>query len=364
MTAIQAIEKAKVKLLLDHPFFASILLKRPILEDQTILTACTDGEQIWYNPGFIDRLNIHEVCAVLAHEILHIAYGHFFRQAGRKARKWNYACDYAINLTLKDNGFKLPQGALLDEQYRNLAAERIYNLLPEEHELPDGLLLGDVSTARPKSQDERDRIIRRTNKDVTEAIHLARLRGSLPRGIDRFVNALRASQMDWKEILSAFLTARSRIDYSFRKPNMNYLHTGFYLPSLDSQESGRFLLAVDTSGSQSNQQLQVIGNHILTILGLASDPLTVIYCDAEVAGVEVIQPNNPPEKLGFKGNGGTDFKPVASWIEKNRIVPEVLIYFTDGYCNSFPKKPDYPVLWATDNLEMKAPYGEIIYLAA
>lgn len=362
MTVKETVEKAKIKLLLDHPFFASILLKRPIQEDESIKTALTDGEQIRYNPAFMAKLDTLEICAVFAHEILHIAYGHFFRQGGRQLKKWNYACDFAINLVLKDNRFKIPTGVLLDEKYRNMSAEKIYNLLPDEPHLPEGLLLGDVESPNSKSQVEKDRITRRVTKDVAEAIHLAKLRGAVPLGIRRLVETLTASTMDWREILSAFLTERSKIDYTFKRPNLNYLHTGFYLPSLESSESGRFLLAVDTSGSQENKQLQAIGNHILSILKLASEPLTVIYCDAQVAGTEEIDPDDPPEKLGFKGNGGTDFKPVAAWIKKNKIIPEVLIYFTDGQCDSFPGEPDYPVLWATDNPEMKAPYGEIIVL--
>jgi predicted metal-dependent peptidase len=69
-----------------------------------------------------------------------------------------------------------------------------------------------------------------------------------------------------------------------------------------------------------------------------------------------------PEPLQFKGGGGTAFKPVMEWIDNNNVQPSALIYFTDLECSEFPEEPNYPVLWATDNLKLKAPYGETVYL--
>ncbi|MBK7652493.1 MAG: hypothetical protein IPJ20_19620 [Flammeovirgaceae bacterium] len=53
------VKKAVTRILLQFPFFAALLLKRPILEDSTIKTACTDGRQIWYNPTWFATLKAH-----------------------------------------------------------------------------------------------------------------------------------------------------------------------------------------------------------------------------------------------------------------------------------------------------------------
>ncbi|MCK4653767.1 MAG: hypothetical protein KAU01_04920 [Candidatus Cloacimonetes bacterium] len=42
-------------------------------------------------------------------------------------------------------------------------------------------------------------------------------------------------------------------------------------------------------------------------------------------------------------------------------MPSCAIYFTDGYCDSFPDSLDYPVLWIlTDKTNFKPPFGEVI----
>ena len=46
------------------------------------------------------------------------------------SRRWNIACDYAINPLLVEAGFELPEGALLDPAYAGLSAEDIYARLP------------------------------------------------------------------------------------------------------------------------------------------------------------------------------------------------------------------------------------------
>ena len=46
------LEKARISLLLNEPFFASAALKMEYEEDETIETGCTNGIRILYNPAF------------------------------------------------------------------------------------------------------------------------------------------------------------------------------------------------------------------------------------------------------------------------------------------------------------------------
>jgi predicted metal-dependent peptidase len=61
---------------------------------------------------------------------------HHTRRAGRDPRRWNEACDYAINPLLLDAGLKLPEGVLVDNRFRGLSAEEIYNRLTSERKAP------------------------------------------------------------------------------------------------------------------------------------------------------------------------------------------------------------------------------------
>ena len=87
--------------------------------------------------------------------------------------------------------------------------------------------------------------------------------------------------------------------------------------------------------------------------------LTVICCDAEIQSVETFSPENPfdGKKVKFKGCGGTSFKPVFDYVDKNLLDVQILIYFTDGYGDD-PKKPPYPVMWViTPNGENRIRWG-------
>lgn len=47
------------------------------------------------------------------------------------------ACDYAINPLLLDAGLTLPKDVLIDHRLRGMSAERIYNLIEEQHNQDD-----------------------------------------------------------------------------------------------------------------------------------------------------------------------------------------------------------------------------------
>jgi predicted metal-dependent peptidase len=74
---------------------------------------------------------------------------HHTRRGGRNPRRWNMACDYAINPMLLDAGLTLPKDVLLDNRFRGMSAERIYNLLEEEEQKQSS-----SSDAESESQDD------------------------------------------------------------------------------------------------------------------------------------------------------------------------------------------------------------------
>jgi predicted metal-dependent peptidase len=128
------IQKARTTLLLDHPFFGTLLFRLKGRETHSVATMATDGVSLFYNPGFVDTLTTSELVGVLAHEVLHPGLQHHIRRGNRSPFRWNRACDYAINPLVLDAGLVLPKGILLEERFRGMSAERIYNLLQEEEE--------------------------------------------------------------------------------------------------------------------------------------------------------------------------------------------------------------------------------------
>ena len=154
----------------------------------------------------------------------------------------------------------------------------------------------------------------------------------------------------------------ARNDYSGTPPNRRYISQGFYLPSLRSLELPAVVVAVDTSGSVTEEDLAQFAAEISGILEAYETEITVIYCDSGINGEpEVFTREDLPLKLQARGGGGTDFRPPFKFVAEHDLTPACLIYLTDLECSRFPSDPGYPVLWARigkygDN----PPFGEVI----
>ncbi len=128
------VTKARNQMICTDPFFASLALKLVIVEDNTADTMWTDGVKIGYNQDFVNKITLDEVKGVMVHEVLHCANKHHLRRGQRDVKKWNHACDYAINYILRSAGYKLPDGCLDNPAYHNKSAEEIYTLLPDSND--------------------------------------------------------------------------------------------------------------------------------------------------------------------------------------------------------------------------------------
>ncbi|MFN3595621.1 MAG: DUF2201 family putative metallopeptidase, partial [Thiobacillaceae bacterium] len=91
----------------------ALVLRLPLKAATWCRTTATDGRALYYNPGWIERLSGPQLQFVLAHEALHCALGHFARRGHRIQRKWDLACDFAVNPILVDEGLAPPAEALV-----------------------------------------------------------------------------------------------------------------------------------------------------------------------------------------------------------------------------------------------------------
>ena len=90
-------ERCRVHLDDDYPFYGYFLMRLDLISDPSCKTACTNGYYIKYNPHFTSVLNDKQLKTLLIHEIRHIIYKHHLRIGSRNRDQWNDACDYAIN---------------------------------------------------------------------------------------------------------------------------------------------------------------------------------------------------------------------------------------------------------------------------
>ncbi len=126
------IELLKRKMLVKYPFFGSVLANVCYKENKDIPTAGTDGETIYYNTEFLERLSVEEQTFIFAHEVCHIAFNHILRSEGKNPELWNIATDGVINQFLKRDGLKIPQGGVDIAEAINYDAEQLYEKLLQE----------------------------------------------------------------------------------------------------------------------------------------------------------------------------------------------------------------------------------------
>lgn len=415
--AHKKIRDAVNSLILSNPLFAAILIQQKFVEDNSAEnpTFAVNGETFAFNSGFADSLTFDECKAVCAHEASHLALLHHVRMNKRDLETWNQATDFAINSELQKQGFKLPKGALLDPNYADKSAEDIYadlqkkkqkdspqsqnqkpgqgkqsgqnqsqgqgnpnqsgNPSPSSNGSPNQNPCNPSQTPScgqvkpsPTSAGNPAQAEAKAKAQVEKAMSIARMAGQLPGGIERAIKQAETPRFDWNEILHRFFQELTANDYSFTSPNKRFIQAGFILPSLRSRDLGRIILAIDASGSVSLEQMSAMVSRVQDCIetycenGLA-EGLTVIYCDSQIQGVEILFSG---DSASPKGGGGTRFIPVFDYLKNDLGNAACLVYLTDGDCSESMSElervtPSYPVLWGLirDNPSFNPPFGEV-----
>ena len=382
MDSQEKIVKARSLLVLDEPFFGSLVLRLSPVSDPSCDTLWTDGVSLGFSPDFVEAQSMDVLKGCLCHEVMHCALSHHARRGARDSKKWNVAADYAVNGIIRDK-FSLPDGALFNPDFVSLSAEEIYNNLPDGTGGQDkgGSSGGDQDQSQGPSDPGGCGEVRDVPGDdggiaspsdlskaesewtvvVAQAAQQARAFGSLPAGMDRVVEQIVNPKIDWRSLLHRFMDQVARSDYSWMRPNRRHVHSGLYLPSCRNNDIGTIVVAVDTSGSISQNTLDQVVAELRAIVQDFRCDVSVVFCDSQVQGIEHFYDGDLPDRLIPKGGGGTDFRPVFEWIDRESVDLSCLIYFTD-LCGDFPESgPMFPVLWITEGQALKeVPFGEVI----
>jgi len=426
--SLEILSSAKIRLMRQGPFYASILFRMPMVCSYEIPSMATDGLVVLYNPEFVTSLKRKDIVFVLLHEIEHVLFKHpmrspinpnsldhlmktFNRQKVKdpflkaqlddfmsKLKKWNYATDYVINLNIRDNVKLKPTehllkevGMLIDDKYKDKTAEQVYKMLPnpkpEDAKPDDGVSLGDsgqgMGGVLPVGMGELDGMEQKdAEKELENAVHqavtAARKAGNLPGGMDKLIQDLYTTTTPWEDILRTQISSVvSKMDYTFMKPNKRYgqhlLNHGVIMPGLYGEEYADMYFVMDTSGSVSDDDRAILTSELRRILEDYNVAVHLIYCDTQVHGKPIRLTRDDIQNgklvLELKGYGGTDFRPAFKYINDNidEITPELVIYLTDMYPNSWSlgDEPPYSVFWAClpqGDKNAKPPWGTVIQI--
>jgi predicted metal-dependent peptidase len=359
------LDVARTNLIINHPFFASLLLRMPLIEDASVATAATNGKCLRYNPTWLGKLSAAETEFTLAHEVMHKVFQHMTRRGTMSHNRFNQAADYVINgLLVADGVGRMPAGGLHNPQLVAAGGgttEGVYKLLPESDEgKGPGKPGGSLDDVQDAADDEAGlaEAEEETKVEVIQAANAAKAMGRLSGGLERIVGELTRRRADWRAVLRRFMTERAKTDWSYAKPKRRFMAEDIYLPGLVGERMGEVVVALDCSGSVDEALLAKFGAEAKAIAEDAKPAkLHVIYFDAQVLRHDVFLPD---DDIVIKpcGGGGTAFEPIFAYVEANDINPVATVVLTDMY-GSFGEAPSYPVLWAATTAEV-APWGETL----
>jgi len=371
----KALKRAQMGVLAKEPFIATVMLNLKHNFSDKVPTAAANKLEVLYNPEFFMKLDPQEQIFLIAHEAWHVALQHGARLGHRDSKLWNQAADFVINYILTDQNIgSRPQGGLYQQAFANMSTEQVYeqlenlletsgvthrsDLFGEDITPPSNDLTQPIQSPKlsPQEQMKLDEILIRAKDEAVKQKQW----GNAPGHLKDLLDDITSPKHNWKEQLRAFVTERTKNDYSWRRPNRR-TPPDIYIPSLYSENPRCVVIAVDTSGSISNEELNTFMSEIRAIhedtrpvkthiIGID----TKVHDEYEYDGTEYI-----PKQLSFGGRGGTEFQPAFDWAEDKN--PSCLIYLTDLYASD-PDNPAYPTLWVSTTKDKHGPFGTTIYL--
>ena len=375
--------------------------------EEKVKTAFTDGVNKRYGRAFMDALSDPEHNAVVLHENLHVGLKHLphHRSKWKENKKLaNIAADLVVNSIIKDIELKdpnlvtLPKCAIYSAQFKDWSFTEIYNFLKEkggkgeegEGDGDGGKGKGNGSGGSEPQDgdgdgngneygegfDEHDmtgdgqELSEQEAKDLDERIDKALreggiLAGSMGGDTPRAIKELLEPKIDWREALREFISEFSvgKDEYTWRKFNRRMLPNDLYLPSTISETVGELIIANDTSGSISNDDLAEYVTELISICEtVVPSGVRVLWWDTMVAGEQKFTEGEYQQLASMlkpKGGGGTRVSAVADYIKKKNINAEAVIVFTDGYVEGDIKWDiTTPTLWlVTQNKSLTVPSG-------
>lgn len=406
--AALAISSARTKLIVSQHqggkadartiFFTLLCMRLDPRPSWEFPTGATDGKHLFYNPDWVNGLpDQSTVLGFVVHEVMHCAMGHFARRGHRDMRLWNIACDLAINHIIDESGRTEPRITLPSEgcfpgrgAFANmptgLSAEAYYSRLQAEassgkgsggvrgrpspgqdgapaegegdgDDMDPGRCGGIVDCADEATARKREADWQVT---VVQARNAAKKRGTMSAGLDRTAEECVESRVNWRDVLRRFVNSVARNDYSWMTPNRRYIGQGIYLPNVRSDELGRVVVAVDTSGSIGARELGIFAAELQAVLESYPVEVAIMYHDTHVAGIDTWRSEDGPLEFKPRGGGGTSHVNVFKKIDED-APPTCVICLTDGYTEYPTDVPPMPVLWIMTT-DQQAPFGETIKL--
>lgn len=184
------------------------------------------------------------------------------------------------------------------------------------------------------SEDEARQIVQDIVIQATE-----KCQGHAPGHLAEAIKSLAKPVVRWRELLRHYLgkhVGNQRKTYSRR----NRRHDAFGMPGISHHASARVNVIIDTSGSVGTKELEQFFAEIDAISSRAM--VKVLQWDHAFQGYSVYR-RGDWKRFEVHGRGGTDMAAPINWLCENKLVADVQVMLTDGYCN-WPDDKKFPFI--------------------
>ena len=376
-TKQESLAKASKELMLKEPFYGLFLIGLNKLWSKRVPTAGVSKHNINFqlaiNEEFWESLSPEHHIGLLKHELLHIAFFHLTIHNDFGDKKLaNIAMDleinqYIDNMCLPDGGCTIDNEMFAPMNLPKKAGCRVYyDLLQQQLDQGDGTsefekMMKAMGEGQPTYGDgnpvpdhstweefdnlsdaEKKLIQKQVEHQLKEvADQIEKSRGNIPgemKGLLDSLNSKEPPKFDWKAYLRRFTGGSQKV---FTKKLRRKFNKRFEdNPGLKIKHRKHILVAVDTSGSVSDVEVQEFFHEIGHINKTGAE-ITVVQCDTHIRH---IGPYKAGDKIEIHGRGGTYFDPVLELYNENQDKYTCLIYLTDGECDC-SVKPRGKMLW-------------------
>lgn len=378
---VDRMNRCCVQMLFKHPFYSYILmnLERVAVQGPDIPRLAIDAKNIYYNVDFVKQINESELMYVLGHEVLEVVYDVFNRRNGRDKDNWNLATEFAVNSDLIETRVgEKPRSEIMkvayEDKYRGMASYQIFEQLEKNSQKKPKPQDGQGGQGPGKSADGKyDLIDAHMDYDPNEStitedriINAAKTAGTeqIPPQLRAIVNEFLNPKISWRKVLHTDIRSLNTEDYTLIKPNRKSWQLGVILPGTIGFNRLELGVAIDVSGSVSEDSVRDMLSEVKAITDNFSDfEIRIWLFDTAIYNVQVFTPSNIDELASYRieGGGGTSLDVNWKYMEREMYTPHRFIIFTDGYCgdDNYRKREDYcdTIFVIFDNPGFKCPFG-------
>lgn len=395
-----------------------------VFEGRPVKTTLTNGWDVIFNPDFLEKAQDDQIGYELLHCLMHKAFDHF---RAYRALSWDglpFLLDVdtieqaqarfvqlrdSTNLSEADTELlkkcvfertknELILGAVLDAsvnaklrpvQESKTRGVRLEYRMPAESPIETDLNSGksisgvfyelkgdgfqprgdDTTHVFPLGSPEFDANLQKVQEVLLSLSTSATMFGSEAGDLDLQISRLTVPKLSWRERLRNLARTISRTNVptrtSWASPHRRFVYQGKYFPSMVSENIGRLVVAVDTSGSCVSDTTRFLSEVYGLLVQMNPEGVDLLWVDSDVAGHDVLEPGQYESLLGAvhpKGGGGTDMTSIWKYIEAKKIEACAVIVLTDGYTPWPEAQALKTPTWWVINTTVNAPVGTTIHM--